>query len=224
LAALLAAPMIASPAAITLTVGATTTCEYGNCTNVDTHFPGGGATASPTVTFTVNGDTYQLLAPFTGMNNSPNGVTFVATPTITYTGATPTAQADNFTIDFLENFTYPGSTTGTYHEASGAVIEGGAVGSSFTAQAFYDGTGLGVLGPFTTTGSFMTAEKSLSGLSGSPLAVDYQFVYDFAAGTTTGGSISAPSSVPEPATYAFALFGGLVLLSARGFKRQPKTV
>lgn len=224
LAALLAAPMLASSAAVTLTVGASTTCEYGPCSSVDSLTAGQTASGAPDVTFTVNGDSYQLYSPFSVTNKDPHGTSINFTPTVTYTSTTPSAQADVFTIDFLQNFVYTGALNGFYYsEAANVATNNAASASTVNIEAFYGGQGLGLMtfGPGDASGSDFA---QLFGLSGNPLTFDYKFTFDFAAGSVAGSSISSPASVPEPTTYAFALLGGMALMSAKRFRRQRKPV
>jgi hypothetical protein len=223
-AALLAAPIAAFPAAVTLTVGSTVNCEYGPCSSVDTLSAGQTTSGNVAVTFNVNGDQYSLSSPFSAADHDPNGTSISFSPTVTYLGTSPTAQADKFTIDFLQNYSYSGPLNGYYYDEStlGTLNGKAAPSSNFTAQLFYNGQGLGLMGPFYVGTSSGDGEKQLYGLS-SPLTADYQFVYDFAAGTLPGAGASAPnapSATPEPSAYALTLLGGIAALMSSRRRRR----
>ena len=101
LAALVALPVIAFPAAISLT-GGTPTCLYGNCSSVDVLDPGQTLTPGIVSTgFTVNGDSFRLDAQFEASNNNPHGTSVFFDPIVTYIGLGPTAQDDVFTNRLL---------------------------------------------------------------------------------------------------------------------------
>jgi hypothetical protein len=74
-----------------------------------------------------------------------------------------------------------------------------------SAELFFDGQGLGLVGPFGPGSHYGQNSVNLTGLSnpqdptGNTLLADYQFTYDFQAGTAPGASASSPSPVPEPA-------------------------
>jgi hypothetical protein len=159
-AAFLIAPAMAFPAAIALIAGGTT-CLFGNCDNPGVLMPGQGGPGLANASFTVNGDAFSLYAPFSAANNSPNGTSVNYLPVVVYTGSAPTTQADVFTIDFYQNFLYP-APSGKYSEATGAFVWNAGAGSYFIAEAFYDGHGVGSMGPFTNGISSGSNESNLT--------------------------------------------------------------
>jgi hypothetical protein len=58
---------------------------------------------------------------------------------------------------------------------------------------------VGMVGPFVGDGTFSGSNSAnLTGLNGNTLAGDFQFNYNFAAGTDPGAGSTAPNSTPEP--------------------------
>jgi hypothetical protein len=180
LAVFFIAPAIAIPSAISLSIGGNTSCEFGDCSNVDSLAAGQSTSGTIHFSFSVNGDPFSFYAPFSAANYDPHGTSVGYSPTVTYLGSSPSSQDDKFEIDFWQNYTYSGALNGkSFGESTGAIILNTGPGSNFTAQAFYGGQGLGVMGPFTEGDSSGSNRVTLSGLSGDPLTFEYQLIYDF---------------------------------------------
>lgn len=217
IAVLLAVPAIAFPAAVSLTSGNTVTCEFGTCSSIDSLTAGQTAGSFLDIPFTVNGNSFELDSLWSAWNNDPHSTKFTVTPIVTYTGSSPLAQSDIFTIDFWQNFTYSGITNGTYHESTGSYVNA-APGSTLSMEAFFGGQGVGLMGPFGLGDAAGDGVKQLTGVSGDPLTFEYSFIFDFAKGSDPGSVIAAPAAIPEPGSGVFALFG-VMLLGAGGWKR-----
>jgi hypothetical protein len=193
LAVLLVAPSLCLASSITLN-GA---CEAGTCPPVGSLAPGGSIPATLfNFIASVNGDMYDIFGEYSASNTTSSPSGFTATQfnvTADYMGPAPTTGADALTIDDLQDFTVPGtfSLTGTYNESTFATF--GGSGGSLTYQAFYNGDGLGLLGPVTSPQS-LSSSKDLM-LTGTSLDVEAQYTLVFDAGTTRGSEIT---STPEP--------------------------
>jgi hypothetical protein len=221
---------MAFPAAISLTVGGTTQCLFGDCSSVGVLAPAQSVHDFADYTpFTVNGDSFVLYAPFFAANNVLNGTTVAYEPFVIHTGHSSTQQNDAFEIDFFQNFAYSASLNGKYSEATDSYVYLAGPGSSFTAQAFYGGQGLGLMGPFIGLNGSDSHEAVLSDLSGTPLTFEYQMIYDFTAGSepdalmvalgpiplplgTLPPPIATIFAIPEPESFA-QLGAGLILFS-----------
>jgi hypothetical protein len=141
-------------------------------------------------------------------------------PVVTYTGASPTTTNDIVTVDFFQNFydTSSGTWDGTYTEhVPLSLTSNAASGSYVEGELYIDGTnGLGLAGPVGPGGStYVQESENLTGFPGdtnSTLLYEYEFTFDFTAGTTSGATAA---SVPEPsqllplgvALSAVAIFG-----------------
>ncbi|HEX4769460.1 MAG TPA: hypothetical protein VH351_01425 [Bryobacteraceae bacterium] len=189
-------PAIAFPAAIALIAGGTT-CLYGNCDNPDVLTPGQGGPGLANVSFTVNGDAFSLYAPFSVANNSPNGTSVSYLPIVVYTGSAPTRRTDAFTIDFYQDFSYP-APSGKYSEATGAFVWDAGPGSYFIAEAFYNGNGVGIMGPFAEGDSSDSHESALTLLGGNPLNFQYEMTYIFEPGSLHYAVMAAPGPPGKP--------------------------
>jgi hypothetical protein len=200
-ALLLVAPALSLASSITVNG----TCETGTCPPTDTLSPGSSIS---TTNFNFTFDGFDISGEYKASNttNSPSGFTDTQVDvTATYEGSTPLTAPVVLTVDDLQDFTVPSSYSllGIYDEGGTAGFSGTVgAGSSITEEAFYNGQGVGLLGPFTTNGTSETASKSLT-LSGTSLDVENQFVFTFNAGTSKGGSIT---TTPEP--------GGLIPVAA----------
>jgi hypothetical protein len=119
-------------------------------------------------------------------------------PVATYIGASPSVGNDDIAFDFFQNFydNSSGSWDGSYTESVPLNIAGNVgAGSTASGQLFYDSQPLPLVGPFGPGSYFGQYTESLTGLNDPTLAAEYQFTFDFVAGTQNGASAS---SVPEP--------------------------
>jgi hypothetical protein len=146
------------------------------------------------------------------------------------------SNADTLTINVLQNVydNSPGTFDGLYTENVPVTISGAiGTGSSVTANLFYDGQGVGQVGPFVGAGNYngsASAYLPLPGrtdLTGDYLYEDFQFIYDFAPGTDPGaggGTPFANENTPEPAeTLPMALaFGLLICVTLKGTNQWTK--
>ncbi len=202
------------------------TCEAGSCPVP----PGSGALTSgssiPVTAFNFtytfgNGDIYDVIGDYSAAN-SVAGTSIGFNVTVVYEGTTP-SQADVLTIDDFQNYTVTTGLSGTYFENTAAAFGGGlGSGSSLSAQLSYNGTGLGELGPFSAAGS--QSKSTFVSLSGTALAADFQFTFDFGAGSKPGSYIS---TVPEPAGIVpvAALLGmGLAIAAFRRAGQRTKSI
>jgi hypothetical protein len=179
-----------------------------------------GSTPSP-YSLMVNGDTYSI--SWTYSDSFTSGTEIVINPVATFVSG-PSTTTDTITFDFFQNYyTNISNPTwdGTYTETVPLDIEGPvASGSTASGELFYDGQGLGLVGPVGPGFHYKQNMVALTGLDLSTLSAEYEFTYTFAPGTT-GGSISSPS-IPEPAeTLPLALLG----LGSCGFalRRRAKS-
>jgi hypothetical protein len=193
-------------------LGLSSTITFNGVPTVDT-LPVGSSTSGifDFDYFSPNTDKYNITGNFAANNptSGPTSITFNATAVFVGNSTSTASQHDLLTIDDKQNYIVPHSLDGNYFEDTAASLGGPiAPASTFTAQLFYDGNGLGILGPFTAPGSnFSSASRDLFGLT-SPLEADFRFDFDFAAGSGVGSFISTTSflaSTPEP--------GGVVSLT-----------
>jgi hypothetical protein len=202
----LALPAISLPATLALT-GPT----------VD--FGGSNGPTSFNSAVTVNGDSYNISGTYSASYGAAG--TFIAIyPTVTYTGASPTAQVDSITLALTQPYfdNSPGTWDGAYTESIPFTI-GGTVGAgtSATGQLFYDGQGLGLVTANGAGSFFTTNTANLTGLTGDTLTADYDFTFNFGAGTNAGGVINSVAT-PEPAEVlpvGLGLAGFLFMIARR---------
>ncbi len=210
---LLPAALLLSSAAFATDIQIDGSCVQGTCP------PSGGPTDALSFgqtssgpsrqALTIGSDTYLVSWTYNDTYTG-SGTTISVTPTVTYTGALPTASADTITFNLFEDYynTSPGTWNGTYGETIAFNLSAGVTASG---QLLYDGQGLGVVsqvGPGSTSNS---NAASLTGLTGNDLVAKYAFTFNFAQGDPNGAFANSPnaSGVPEPAQF---LPVGLALL------------
>jgi hypothetical protein len=147
-----------------------------------------------------DGDTYNISGAYGASYSTVTGSTIYVTPTVIYMGSSPSVGADTITFDLLQGYydAGPGSWAGTYYETI-PLSWNAPAGSTISAQLLYDGESVGLVGPYGPGNYFAQESKSLDFGSldtSATLSADYNFVFSFAAGTTTG---EGGSSTPEPA-------------------------
>jgi hypothetical protein len=164
-----------------------------------------------------DGDAYTISWIFSASYGN-NGTEVSITPTATYTGSSPSAGNDVINFDFFQNFydNSPGSWDGSYTETVPLQLFGNVgAGSVVQAELFIDGQGLGLVGPYGVGDHFGSNTENLTGLDAATLSYEYEFNYDFQAGTQRG---STASSVPEP--YETLPLLGVVLLVLAAKRRS----
>jgi hypothetical protein len=156
----------------------------------------GPTTGSSVLTF-VDTDAYSITWSY-GASYTAQGTEIIINPVATYTGGSPSLGNDVITFNVFQNYydSSPGSWDGAYTETVPLALLGNVgAGSTVEAELFYDGQGLGLVGPFGPGYHFGQNTVSLTGLTGSTLSAEYEFTFDFQAGTLTGADAG---SVPEP--------------------------
>lgn len=182
-------------------------------------------TGSSSQGVTVNGDSYTVSWTYSDSFTAGGGTTLVVNPTVTYIGGTTTTSTDPIDFNFFQNFysTAGSSWQGTYTETVPLTLSGGlGAGSNVTGELFYTtdtgggGGGLGLV-TLTTPNTSSTTTNSVvfsTGLTGTTLEGEAEFVFTFDPGTTSGAAASSPpspASVPEPSE---TLPVGLALVAA----------
>lgn len=212
----LAAPAIGLPAALLVN----TTCELGTCASPDTLAADTSTSATFDFIYTfANTDMYRVYGDLGASNSTTDGTGIRIDLTAVYLGnaAGGLSANDVLTTDMLQNYTVSGSLDGNYFERSDANISGPIAGdSSFEAQLYYNGNGLGAIGPFVGPGFYSGAsDADLSGLT-NPLSADFRFIFTFGEGSAPGAMIS--TVVPEPGEalpLGIAIVAGLLLPAIR---------
>lgn len=197
-------------------------CEVGSCATVQADAISYGQSVATTpfnfnYTFGGTTDTYDVSGTYAASYGA-NGSVFVADVAAMYVGNSTNTKSkgDMFTIDVLQSIfdNGPGSFDGLYTETVPVTI-GISVGPNtlVSADLFYNGQGVGLVGPFIGTGTYYgQAQSNLTGLTGNYLNADFQFSYVFTAGATAGAgaAVVVSSATPEPAeTIPAALACGL---------------
>ena len=211
---------LAFPAAITVN----STCEVGNCSSVDSVSSGqsvGPANFNFNYVF-ANGDIYNLAGTYSASYGN-DGSAIVINFSAIYTGATASVGNDVLTFDILQNYfdNSPGTFDGTYTENVPVTLGTNVgAGSNITAQLFYDGKGVGLVGPFGVGTNYASKSANLTGLTGDYLDADFNFTFDFMAGSQPGSGGTVSSTTPEPAQ--LLPFGGSLLLAALLLSHQSR--
>lgn len=216
LVCLLAVPAIGLPAALSVNG----TCELGNCSSPDVLAPDTSTSATFDFVYTFgNTDMYRVYGELEASNSSTEGTGIHIDLTAVYVGnaAGGLSANDVLTTDMLQNYDVIGSLDGFYFQRSDANISGPIAGdSSFEAQLYYNGNGLGPIGPFVGPGFYSgSSEADLEGLT-NPLSADFRFIFTFGAGSAPGATIS--TVVPEPGEalpLGIAVVAGLLLPAIR---------
>jgi hypothetical protein len=150
-----------------------------------------------------DGDTYNISGSYGASYSTADGSTIAVTPVFTYIGTNPSVGADTLNFDLFQDYfdTTPGSWAGTYYESGQLILTAPGTAS---AQLLYDAVSVGLV---TQNGPGIKDFSNSANLdfgaddTADTLSADYDFVFDFSAGTTTGEGGSAPSiaAIPEPA-------------------------
>lgn len=154
-----------------------------------------------------NTDEYEISGTYAASYDATNGTVIQVTAIADYVtnGTASASAADVLTLDYLQHYQNvgPGTWDGTYTESVPVTIGANVgAGTSVSADLFWDGQGVGVIGPFTGPGSYYgAASNNLTGLTGAFLDADFQYTFNFAAGAQAGAGVTVPltSATPEPA-------------------------
>jgi hypothetical protein len=164
----------------------------------------GPTSGSHSLTFG-DGDQYSITWTFEASFNSRSsgGTELVVDPVVTYVGSSPSVGNDIINFNAFQNYyddSPPVTWDGTYTETVHLALLGNVgPGSTVSAELFYDGQGLGLVGPYGPGNNSAQNTADLTGLDAPTLAAGYEFTYDFQAGTVNGASASAVTGVvPEP--------------------------
>lgn len=182
-------------------------------------------TSGSTVYTFGDGDQYSVMWSYSAAFNA-SGTTIFVDPTVSYIGSSASVGNDLLTFSFYQNYydNSPGNWDGSYTESIPLMTAGNVgAGTSADGELFYDGQGLGIVGPYSLGNHFGTNTMTLTGLNDPTLSAQYLFQYSFKAGTQTGAGFMSPpaSAVPEPSeTLPLAALGlGACVFAVR---RRPK--
>jgi hypothetical protein len=210
LLSMLLAPTIARADAISVNG----ICELGDCVSPDALNPGGSTSGNFSYVYTFgDGDKYSIAGSYASSYLSGStSISFSANAN--YIGTGPSVGPDTLSVDLLQDYNVTGNPDGTYSASATLTQVGDAPGSSTSAQLFYEGQGLGLMGPYFGPGSApFSTSQSLVGLN-APLAADFNYTFFFEPGT---------SSVPEPASGGFAVAGLLAVVVFVLRRKQART-
>lgn len=212
------------------------TCEVGDCTTAGLQSSAlsfGQSTGPSTFNisnYTIGSDSYDIDISSYGASYFSGTYIFIDL-SATYTGSGPSSTADSIRVDELEDFfsDLPGTwdSPPDYTEYVPVIVGNG---TTFEANLCYNGGAstdcVGQVGPIGAGTYNFSLSNSLMGLgSGDYLAADFDFIFDFPAGTEPGTTINVPSSVPEPAhtvPVALAVAGLVCAILVRGRKLSLK--
>ena len=205
------------------------TCYVGDCTNVDSLSNGQSTAGSFDVNYTFgDGDTYIISGTYNASYSTLGGSTIGINPVVTYTGSDPTAGTDTIVLDFYQDYFDPSCCTwaGTYTESVPLNATGSfGPGSQMSGELFYDGVGVGLVGPFPAPGSYFVSESSNLDFgandTAATLAADYNFQYTFGEGTQPGAGETGVSATAEPVSSL--LCGSALMMGSLFFMRRNKT-
>jgi len=191
-----------------------TTCEMGDCSSAGLQSSALGFGQSVPLsnfnfTYVVGPDTYNVSGSYSASFSS-SGTSIFATADAVYTGTSPSATTDTFSINVLQDYHFlnAGSWDGTYTEHIPVSVGPGA---TFSGDLCYDTTHcVGTIGPLSAGLYDEHQTASLTGLTGDYLDASFNFIFTFPQGAAPGTSIDVLASVPEPAQtvpVALALVG-----------------
>jgi hypothetical protein len=197
---LLAAPFAAKSEQITVN----SNCELG-CSSNPALTDGQSISGNFDFNVTVNGDVYNISGGYGASYSIVNGSEIIVTPTVTYTGSTPITTTDTISFAMDQSYfdTTPGSWAGAYTETVPLELSSSAgAGSTIAAELFYDGEGLGLVGPYGPGSYFVQNTENLdfgAEDTSDTLSAEYDFSFVFAPGAQPGAT-AASVATPEPAT------------------------
>jgi hypothetical protein len=168
-----------------------------------------------------DGDQYSIKwtysASYTGA-----GTAVTIYPVATYVGSSPSIGNDTIAFDSFQNIydSSRGSWDGSYTETIPLSLSGNAgAGSTVSGELFWDGQGLGLIGPFGIGNNVGQNTETLTGLDATTLSAEYAFTFNFDAGTQNG-AVASSSPVPEPVYTYLMGFGLLALVLLRHRSRK----
>lgn len=205
IAVLFAAPMLSLCAAIQVTNSGISTCEMGNCASPDALDLGGSVAGTFDYIYTVaaDGDRYSITGSYSASYPGSASIGFAVVANYIGNASNSTSSADTIAVDLLQNYNFVGNPNGLWSAMATLTQTGDAPGSFTEAQLSFNGVGLGLMGPYYGPGSqVFTSSANVSGLT-SPLAGDFNYTFQFAAGTP---------AAPEPAGAGLLALGLLAFL------------
>jgi hypothetical protein len=197
------------------------TCELGNCVSPGTLSPASSAIASTPFSFDYqlpNTDDFLISGTYSASGVAPS-ISFTAQAIFLGNATHTSSGADVISVDLLQVFSYNDDPDGDYYENATLSQASTAAGSFVTAELFFGGQGIGLLGPYYgTTPQAFSGNSVLTGLSNPSLA-DFNYTFHLAAGSP---------AVPEPATLGIMWCGACILgfycLATRFRQRRGKDV
>lgn len=204
-------------------ISVNSTCYVGDCSNVDSI--GNGQSTDGTFAFMYtfgDGDQYYISGTYGASYSTIGGSTISIDPTVTYTGSGPSLGTDTVDFDFFQDYYDPSCCTwaGTYTESVPLNAAGAfGAGSQMSGELFYDGVGVGLVGPDPAPGSYFVTQSNNLDFGAddtiATLSADYNFHYTFGEGTEPGATEYA-SNAPEPLSFVLCwsgiVLGGIVLI------------
>lgn len=203
------------------------TCYVGDCASVDSLSNGQSADGTFAINYVFgDGDAYDIYGTYGASYSTIGGSTIDIDPVVSYLGGVPTAGTDTIDLMFLQDYFDPSCCTwaGTYTESVPLFATGAfGPGSQMSAQLFYDGVGVGLVGPFAAPGSYFVTQSNNLDFgaqdTSATLAAEYQFLFTIGPGTSPGTSESAVAA--EPAPLVLCALGLLMLIF--GVRRRNRS-
>jgi|GEM_PF-4091943 len=173
-------------------------CIQGNCVTPTPVAYGSTESGSTSTGIVLNTDSFNVSTTYQAGTTSTGGTFVNFYPVATYIGSKASTGTETLTIDLFATI-YDSNVAnwdGKYNENVPLIITNDSTGKG---ELFVDGQGIGQVGYYGPGTYFPpTVSKTLTGLNGSSLNYDYQFVFNFTPGVTPGGFDASPASVPEP--------------------------
>ena len=184
LGCILLAPLTAKPA----TISVNSVCEV-NCSSSDSL--GNGASTAGSFDFGYlfgNGDAYDISGNYSASYSTADGSAISINPLVTYIGTMPSVATDTLDFSMFQSYFDTSCCTwaGLYSESIPLYLSNLAgPGSSISGELFYDGQGVGLVGPYGPGAYSETRSANLDfgNLNTSPfLAAEYDFSFVFWSG------------------------------------------
>ena len=168
-----------------------------------------------------DGDAYDISGNYSASYSTADGSAISINPLVTYIGTMPSVATDTLDFSMFQSYFDTSCCTwaGLYSESIPLYLSNLAgPGSSISGELFYDGQGVGLVGPYGpgVYSETRSANLDFGNLNTSPfLAAEYDFSFVFGAGTLPGADASAATPEPE-----LAIPCGLVLILASYLLRR----